>query len=128
MRRRTDSLLAAVNALALTVATLFTGAWDASGHGHDPDAENAGRCTVDHEGGIDETAASTSRAAITGAGASHDHSCVACLLGRSRTTAAGKAVGPGPRDRLPAAQGTPSKSSPQTGERWQQAARGPPRA
>ncbi len=129
MRRRSDSprsnsLLSTVSALGLTVATLFSGAWEASGHGHDPATENAGRCTVEYDA---EIARSPNRAVITSAAAPHDHSCLACELGRSKTTANGGAAGLSPRDRLPAAEGIPSKGRPQTGERWQQTARGPPR-
>ena len=123
MLDRTGSPLVLVNALALTFATLLTGAWDASGHGHEATAANASHCTVDHES---EAAAPTSHASLGGAAALHDHTCLACLLGRATTTAGDKAPSARPLDLASAAERPESAHRPEGGERRQQTARGPP--
>ena len=123
MLDRTGSPLAVVNALALTIATLLAGAWDASGHGHQTTSASAFHCAVDHES---EGAAPTSRATVGGAATLHDHSCIACQLGRSTTTASGKVPGARPLD-LPSAVERPEGARrPVGGEQRQRTARGPP--
>ena len=123
MPHRTGSPLAIVNALALTFATLLTGAWDANSHGHEAAAANAAHCAVDHEA---EATGATSRGAVTKAAPLHDHSCVACKLGRSKIAEAAKASGASPLD-LPSAAARPAdEGRPRSGEHWQQTARGPP--
>ena len=123
MLDRTGSPLALVNALALTFATLLTGAWHASGHGHEATAANASHCAVDHEA---EAATRTSHEAVGGAAALHDHSCLACQLGRAATTAGGKAPSARPLDLSSAAERPEGAHGPEGGERGQRTARGPP--
>ena len=123
MLHRTSSPLAIVNALALTIATLLAGAWDASGHGHDAADANAAYCAVDHEA---EATGARSRGTVSKAAPLHDHSCVACKLGRSKIAEAGKASGASPLDLLSAAARPAKEGKPNSGEHWQQTARGPP--
>ena len=125
MLRRAGSPLAIVNALALTLATLLAGAWDSSGHGHDLAAANAVYCAVDHEA---EASGAARRAAVSQAAATHDHSCVACNLGRSKIVEERKTSIAGPLDLSSAAPGSDHGSGPSSGERWQHTARGPPLA
>lgn len=125
MLRRPGSPLAIVNALALTLATLLAGAWDSSGHGHDLAATNATYCAVDHEA---EAGGAASRAAVSQAAALHDHSCVACNLGRSKIVEDRKTSIARPFDLSSAASTSDHGSGPSSGERWQQKARGPPLA
>jgi hypothetical protein len=123
MLRQTGSPLAIVNALALTLATLLAGAWDASGHGHDAAEANAAYCAVDHD--VEATGA-TSRGTISKAAPLHDHSCVACKLGRSKIAEAGKASGTSPLDLSSAAARPVDGGKPRSAEYWRQTARGPP--
>lgn len=123
MLRRAGSPLAVVNALALTLATLLAGAWDSSGHGHDLAAANAAYCAVDHEA---EAGGAASRAAVSQAAATHDHSCVACNLGRSKTIEERKTSIAGFLDLSSAATGSENRGRPTRGEGWQHTARGPP--
>lgn len=123
MPHRIGSPLAIVNALALTIATLLAGAWDTSGHGHDAAEAKAAYCAVDHDA---EATGATSRGAISKAAPLHDHSCVACKLGRSKIAEAGKAPGTSPLDLSSAAARPANEGQPESGEHWQQTARGPP--
>lgn len=123
MLRRTGSPLAIVNALALTFATLLAGAWDTSGHGHDLAAANAAYCAVDHEA---EAGGAASRAAVSQAAATHDHSCVACNLGRSKIVEERKTSIAGLLDLSSAATKSENAGCPTSGERWRHTARGPP--
>ncbi len=125
MPDRTGSPLAFVNAVALTLATVLTGAWHAGGHGHghEATAANASHCTVAHEA---EAAAPTSHEAVGGAAALHDHTCLACLLGRATTTAGGKAPSARPLDLPSAAEWPEGAQRAEGGERRQRTARGPP--
>ncbi len=123
MLDRNGSPLAFVNAVALTLATVLTGAWHASGHGHEATAANASNCTVDHEA---EAAAPSVHATVRGAAALHDHSCLACQIGRAMTTAGGKASGARPLDLPTAAERPEGAHRPESGERRQRTARGPP--
>ena len=125
MLRRAGSPLAVVNALALTLATLLAGAWDSSGHGHDLAAANAAYCAVDHEA---EASDAASRAAVSQAAATHDHSCVACNLGRSKIVEERKTSIAGLLDLPSAATGSENGAGPSRGERWRHTARGPPLA
>ncbi len=108
MQDRNRSPLALVNALALTVATLLTGAWDAGGHGHDHEAAaaNAARCTVDHEA---EAQAVASHVTVGPAAPLHDHSCIPCQLGRATTNQVGKGLDAKPLD-LPSATLRPERA------------------
>ena len=124
MLRRPGSPLAVFNALALTTATLFAGAWDLSGHGHDPIAANAAWCVVDHEATASGPAG---RTALSQAAAPHDHTCVACQLGRTKTVEDRRASIDGPLDLSSAASVSDDGTGPRSGERWRQTARGPPR-
>lgn len=123
MPHRTGSSLAIVNALALTIATLLAGAWDASGHGHDAAETNAAYCAVDHKA---EATGAPSRAAVSKAAPLHDHSCVACKLGRSKIAETGKASGTSPLDLSSAAARPANEGKPEGGEHWRHTARGPP--
>lgn len=123
MLRRAGSPLAVVNAVALTTVTLLTGAWDLSGHGHDVIATNAAYCVVDHEADAYGIAGGTT---LGQAAAPHDHSCVACKLGRTKTVEDRKTTIAGPLDLSSAASGADRGSGPSSGERWRQTARGPP--
>ena len=123
MLRSSGSPLAIVNALALTVATLLAGAWDSSGHGHDLAAANAAYCTADHEA---EATGAGSRAAFSHAAPLHDHSCVACNLGRSKIVEERKTSIAGLLDLSSAATGSENGGCPISGERWRHTARGPP--
>ena len=122
MLRRPGSPLAIFSALALTTATLLTGAWEASGHGHDTIATNVAYCVVDHEA---EVSGTTGRTTLGQAAAPHDHSCVACKLGRTKTIEDRK-TSIASLDLFPAASRSDYRPGPSTGERWQQTARGPP--
>ena len=124
MLRRPGSPLAVLNALALTAATLFAGAWDSSGHGHDPIAANAAWCVADHEA---EASGAAGRTALGQAAAAHDHSCVACQLGRTKTVEDRKASIDRPFDHSSPASGADDGTGPRSGERRLQTARGPPR-
>ncbi|MXX76242.1 MAG: hypothetical protein F4210_12430 [Holophagales bacterium] len=123
MLRRAGSPLAVVNALALTLATLLAGAWDSSGHGHDLAAANAAYCAVDHEA---EASGAASRAAVSQAAAPHDHSCVACKLGRTKSVEDRKTSIAGPLDLSSTASGSDHGPGPRSGEGWRQTPRGPP--
>ena len=123
MLRRPGSPLAIVNALALTLATLLAGAWDSSGHGHVLAAANAAYCAVDHEA---EAGGAAGRAAVSQAAATHDHSCVACNLGRSKIVEERKTSIAGLLDLPSAATGSENGGCPTGGERWRHTARGPP--
>ncbi len=125
MFRRPGSPVATVSALALTIATLFAGAWDSSGHGHDLAAANAAYCAADHE---TEGAAASTRATVGEAESLHDHSCVACKLGRSQGPAEKKKAAAGTLDRVSSRLGSGYGESPRNGEAWQHTARGPPRS
>ena len=123
MPHRTASPLAIVNALTLTLATLLAGAWDANGHGHEAPAANAASSAVDHEA---EATGAKSRSAVSKAGPLYDHSCIACKLGRFKIAEAGKASGASPLGLSSTPTRTASEDEPQSGEQWQQTARGPP--
>ncbi len=123
MPRQTGSPLAIVNALALTLATLLAGAWDTSGHGHDAAEGNAAYCAVDHDA---EATGATSRGTVSKAAPLHDHSCVACKLGRSKIAETGKASGASALDLSSAAARPANEGKPEGGKHWRQTARGPP--
>ncbi|MDE2921439.1 MAG: hypothetical protein OYL92_06445 [Acidobacteriota bacterium] len=125
MLRRAGSPLAVVNALALTAVTLLTGAWDLSGHGHDVVAASAAYCVVDHEA---ETSGIAGGTTLGQAAAPHDHSCVACKLGRTKTVEDRKTSIARPLDLSSTASGSDHGAGPSRGERWQHTARGPPLA
>ncbi len=123
MLDRNGSPLAFVNAVALTLATVLTGAWHASGHGHEATAANASHCTVDHEA---EAAAPSVHATVRGAAALHDHSCLACQIGRAMTTAGGKVPSAKPPVPASAAEWPEGAHRAEGGERRQRTALGPP--
>ena len=123
MLDRPGSPLAIVNALALTCATLLTGAWDANNHGHDAVETNAAHCTVDHDA---EATAAANHATVSTAAALHDHSCIACQLGRATTTQNGTVPGAKPLDLPSAVPRQESESGFASGERRPRTARGPP--
>ncbi len=125
MLRWAGSPLALVNALALTTVTLLTGAWDLSGHEHDVIAASAAYCVVDHE---TETSGIAGGSTLGRAAAPHDHSCVACKLGRTKTIEARKASIARPLDHSSTAPGSDHGPGPGRGERWRHTARGPPLA
>ncbi len=125
MFRRPGSPVAVVSALALTIATLLAGAWDSSGHGHDLAAASAAYCAVDHEA---EGAAASDRATVGEAASLHDHSCVACKLGRSQPPAEHRRSIAAALDLVSAGPGSGNGESPRNGESWQHTARGPPRS
>lgn len=123
MLDRPGSPLAIVNALALTCATLLTGAWNANNHGHDAVETSAAQCTVDHEA---EANVAAGHATVSTAAAMHDHSCIACQLGRATTGQIGKHPGANPLD-VPAAAPRPeSEGGFASGEHRPRTARGPP--
>ncbi|MXZ36681.1 MAG: hypothetical protein F4230_07280 [Holophagales bacterium] len=123
MLRRAGSPLALVNALALTTVTLLTGAWDLSGHGHDAIAASAAYCVVDHEAATSGIAGGTT---LGQAAARHDHSCVACKLGRTKSVEDRKTSIAGPLDLSSTASGSDFGPGPRSGEGWRQTPRGPP--
>ena len=125
MLDRPGSPLAFVSALALMCAILLTGAWDASGHGHGHDAAaaNAKHCTVDHDA---EATAAASHATVSTAAAMHDHSCIACQIGRATTNQIGKGLGAKPVDVSSAAPRPESEGGFASDERRPRTARGPP--
>lgn len=123
MLHRPGSPLAIVNALALTCATLLTGAWDANNHGHNTVETNATHCTVDHDA---EATAAPRHDTVGTAAALHDHSCIACQLGRATTTQVGRVPGAKPLDLLSAGPVPESADKSESGERRQRTARGPP--
>ena len=122
MLRRPGSPIAVFSALALTTATLLAGAWEASGHGHDQVETNVAYCVADHEVEASGIADGTT---LSQAAASHDHSCVACKLGRTRTVEDRK-TSIARFELFPAESGSDHQAGPSSGERWQQTARGPP--
>lgn len=125
MSRWAGSPLAVVNAVALTAVTLLTGAWDLSGHGHDVIAANVAYCVVDHDV---EASGIAGGATLSQAAAPHDHSCLACKLGRTKTVEDRKTSIARPLDLSSVASGSGHGSGPSSGERWRQTARGPPPA
>ncbi|MDE2691603.1 MAG: hypothetical protein OXI49_13880 [Acidobacteriota bacterium] len=122
MLRRPGSPPAVFSAIALTTATLLAGAWEAGGHGHDTVETNVAYCVADHEA---EASGIANGATLGQAAAPHDHSCVACKLGRTRTVENRRSSIAG-LDLFPAESGSDPRSGPSAGERWQQSARGPP--
>ena len=123
MLDRTGSPLALVNALALACATLLAGAWDANNHGHDAVETNATHCTVDHDAAA---TAPMGHAVVGTAAAIHDHSCIACQLGRATTHQGGKVQGAKPLD-LPSAAPLPESAGRfDSGAGRPRTARGPP--
>ena len=123
MLRQPGSPLAVVDAVALTTVTLLTGAWALSGHGHDVIPTSAAYCVVDHEADTSGVAGGTT---LGQAAAPHDHSCVACKLGRTKSVEDRKTSVAGPLDLSSAASGSDHGSGPSSGERWRHTARGPP--
>lgn len=121
--RRFHSPLAIVNALALTIATLVTGAWDAGCHDHDAPAASTAWCTIDHEA---EATGATNHASLGNASAPHEHSCVACRLGCSKTAEIGRNSVARPLDLASTAARPENDGSARRGAPRQQAARGPP--
>lgn len=124
MLDRPGSPLAIVNALALTCAILLAGAWDANNHGHDAVETNATHCTVDHDA---EASAVANHVTVGTAAATHDHSCIACQLGRATTNQVGKGLGAKPLDLPSAAPRSEGTSRFESGEHRQRTARGPPK-
>ncbi|MXW02818.1 MAG: hypothetical protein F4X59_04675 [Holophagales bacterium] len=124
MLDRTGSPLALVNALALTCAILLAGAWDANNHGHEAVEPNATHCTVDHDA---EVSAAASHATVGTAAAAHDHSCVACQLGRATTNQVGKGLATKPMDLPSTALRSEGPGRFESGEHRQRTARGPPK-
>jgi len=125
MLRRSTSPLAVICALALTTATLLTGAWEAYGHGHEAARSSTEDCTVAHDA---EPTGATDQATVRGSAPLHDHSCVACKLGRSKTAESGRTFGVSPLGSWSTAARPVNDGGQRSGERWQQTARGPPRA
>lgn len=120
---RPHSPLAIVNALALTIATLVTGAWDAGCHDHDAPAASYAWCTIDHEAG---DTGDTNHASLGNASAPHEHSCIACRLGCSKTAEIGRSSVSRPLDLASTAARPENDASARRGAPRQQAARGPP--
>ena len=123
MLLRPGSPPAVFSAVALTTATLLTGAWGWSSHGHDTIATNVAYCVADHEA---EASGIVDGATLSQAAAPHDHSCLACKLGRTKTVEDRKTSIVRPLDLSQAAPGSDHRSGPSSGERWRQTARGPP--
>lgn len=121
--RRSHSPLVIVNALALTIATLFTGAWDAGCHDHDAPAAVDAWCTDDHEA---EATGATNHASLGNAAKPHEHSCAACRIGSSKSAEVGKNTVSRPLDLASTAAGPKNDGSARRGAPRQQAARGPP--
>ena len=119
---RSHSPLVVVNALALTIATLVTGAWDAGCHDHDAPASYAW-CVIDHEA---EATGATHHASLGNAAAPHEHSCVACRLGSSKSAEIGRNPVSSPLDLASAAARPDNDGCARRGAPRQQAARGPP--
>lgn len=122
MLRRPGSPPAVFSAVALTTATLLAGAWVPSGHDHGMIATDVAYCVADHEA---EASGIVDGATLSQAAAPHDHSCLACKLGRTKTVEDRKTSLAG-LDLFPAAPGSDHRSGPSSGERWRQTARGPP--
>ena len=120
--RRSHSPLAIAAALALTIAALLT-AWDAGCHGHEePAATNAWR-TIDHDA---EATGATNHATLGKASILHEHFCVACRTGSSKSNEPGRPPSPKPLDVVSAATRPANDGSARRGDPRQQAARGPP--
>ncbi|MYJ25046.1 MAG: hypothetical protein F4080_05765 [Holophagales bacterium] len=125
---RSHSPLVIVNALALTIATLVTGAWDAGCH--DDDASTPSNvcdawCPTDREA---EATAATNHASLDNASAPNEHSCVACRIGSSKSAEIGRDSVSRPLDLASAAARPDNDGSASRGAPRQQAARGPPSA
>lgn len=125
---RSHSPLVIVNALALTIATLVTGAWDAGCH--DDDASTPSNvcdawCPTDREA---EATAATNHASLDNASAPNEHSCVACRIGSSKSAEIGRDSVSRPLDLASAAARPDNDGSARRGAPRQQAARGPPSA
>lgn len=123
MPHRSHSPLAIVNALALTITTLVTGAWDAGCHDHDAPATSNARCVIDHEA---EATGATSHASLGNASAPHEHSCVACRIGSAKSAEVGRNSVSTPLDLTSAAARPGNDGSASRGAPRQQVARGPP--
>lgn len=122
MLLRPGSPPAVFRALALTTATLLTGAWVLSGYSHDTITTDIAYCVADHEA---EASGIVDGATLGQAAAPHDHSCVACKLGRTKTVEHRDTSLAG-LDLSQAAPGSDHRPGPSSGERWRQTARGPP--
>ena len=123
MPHRSLSPLVIVNALALTIATLVTGAWDAGCHDHDAPAASYAWCLIDHEA---EATGTTYHASLGNAAAPHEHSCVACRLGCSKTAEVTRSSVAKPLDLASVAARPENHGSARRGAPRQQTARGPP--
>lgn len=120
---RSHSPLVIVNALALTIATLVTGAWDTVCH-EAPAPSNAWS-TIGNEA---EAAGARNHASLGNAAAPHEHSCVACRPGCSKTAEIGRNSVSRPLDLASAAARSENDCSARRGADRQQVARGPPSA
>lgn len=121
--RRSHSPLVIVNALALTIATLVTGAWDAGCHDHDAQATSNAWSAIGNEA---EATGATNHASLAGTAAPHEHSCVACRIGSSKPAEIGRNSVSRPLDPASAAVRPENDGSARRGTSRQQAARGPP--
>ena len=121
--RQSRSPLVIVNALALTIATLVTGAWDAGCHDHDAPAASYAWCAIDHDA---EATEATNHASLGNASAPHEHTCVACRLGCSKTAEIGRNSVSRPLDLASTAARPENDGTARRGAPRQQAARGPP--
>ena len=119
---RSHSPLVIVNALALTIATLVTGAWDTVCHDDDVPAGNV-RFAIGNEA---EATGATNHASLASASAPHEHSCVACRIGSSNSAAIGRSSVSRPLDLASTAARPENDGSARPGAPRQQAARGPP--
>ncbi|MCY3965357.1 MAG: hypothetical protein OXG83_09965 [Acidobacteria bacterium] len=121
---RSRSPLIIINALALTIVTLVTGAWDTVCHDDDAPVSNA-RFAIGNEA---EATGATNHTSLASASAPHEHSCVACRIGSSKSAEIGRSSVSRPLDLASAAARPENDGSARRGATRQQAARGPPQS
>ena len=119
---RSHSPLVIVNALALTVVTLVA-ASDAGCHDHDEPAARDARYAINQEAAASGAA---NPASLASAEAPHEHSCVACRIGCSKSAEIARNSASRPLDLASAAARPENDGSARRGAPRLQAARGPP--
>ena len=123
MPHRSHSPVVIVNAFALTIATLVTGAWDAGCHDDDAQAASSAWSAIGNEA---EASGATNHARLASASAPHEHSCVACRIGSSKPAEIGRNSVSRPLDPASAPVRPENDGNARRGAPRQQAARGPP--